>query len=133
MQNVCKNCRYATTPVSGAVECRRYPPQPFQEQARVWHIRPRLSSYDYCGEFQAPDTSLIDAAKAKQDATLIKNMGLSVRTTRCLLDFSIPTLGILLGHSPGSVLRIPNLGKKSLREIEWTLKQLGLSLKTGRE
>lgn len=54
---------------------------------------------------------------------------LSVRTVNCLKAEKINTVGDLIGWSASKLLRTPNLGSKSLKEIETALKNLGLCLK----
>jgi DNA-directed RNA polymerase alpha subunit len=52
--------------------------------------------------------------------TLIKDIGFTVRTTNCLIAGGIETLDQLLVLCAHQFLYIPNLGKKSIKEItDW--------------
>ncbi len=59
----------------------------------------------------------------------IKELELSVRSENCLLRAGIRTVGELIQKTPEELLKIRNLGKKSLNEIQEKLGRLGLSLK----
>lgn len=52
----------------------------------------------------------------------------SVRTRKCLRMSEIHTVRELLNFSANELMKIPNFGKKSLREIKDELEQLGLEL-----
>ncbi len=53
---------------------------------------------------------------------------LSVRTTNCLKNENIVCIGDLVQHSKVEMLKIPNFGRKSLREIQQMLANMGLHL-----
>lgn len=57
-----------------------------------------------------------------------EDLELSVRPANCLKNENIRTIGELLKYSPAMLLRVPNFGKVSLREIQQLLGDLGLSL-----
>ena len=57
------------------------------------------------------------------------DIALTVRTVNCLRAEKINTIGELVEWSAYKLIRTPNLGAKSLKEIENALRQLGLSLK----
>lgn len=61
----------------------------------------------------------------------IKELELSVRSENCLLRAGIKTVGELIQKTPEELLKIRNLGKKSLIEIQEKLQKLGLNLKEG--
>jgi DNA-directed RNA polymerase alpha subunit len=59
----------------------------------------------------------------------IRDLNLYVRTMYCLHTEGIKTIGELIALSRHELLKTPNLGMKSLREIEEKLKVFNLSLK----
>ncbi len=61
----------------------------------------------------------------------VKELELSVRSENCLLRAGIKTVGDLIQKTPEDLLKIRNLGKKSLKEIEMKLQKLGLGLQKG--
>ncbi|MBX9744617.1 MAG: DNA-directed RNA polymerase subunit alpha, partial [Chlamydiales bacterium] len=61
-------------------------------------------------------------------ALRINEIELSVRSTNCLVNASIETIGELVVMSETEMLRYRNFGKKSLTEIKQKLDELGLSL-----
>lgn len=58
-----------------------------------------------------------------------KHLDVSVRAANCLQADGIDLLSELVTRSASDLLKIPNLGRKSVIEIEAGLKKLGLSLK----
>ena len=60
--------------------------------------------------------------------TPISELELSVRSANCLREAKITTIGELVHHSPGELLKCRNFGKKSLAEIEELLRGMGLEL-----
>lgn len=60
----------------------------------------------------------------------VRDLELSIRSENCLLRGGILSIGDLVGRSKEDLLKIRNLGKISLREIEEKLEQAGLSLIT---
>jgi len=64
----------------------------------------------------------------------VRDLELSIRSENCLLRGGIHTIGDLVSRGRDDLLKIRNLGKISLREIEEKLENLGFSLqdeKTG--
>lgn len=57
--------------------------------------------------------------------TLVAELDLSVRTTSCLRNDNIATLGELLAKSEAELLRTPNFGRKSLEELKEILEPMG--------
>lgn len=57
---------------------------------------------------------------------------LSVRTRNCLISENVQQVDDLLNATKWDLLRVPNFGKKSLRELEGLLAQHGLKLKDSR-
>ena len=60
--------------------------------------------------------------------TAIEDMDFSVRTYNCLKRASINTIGDLTMRTIDDMLKVRNLGKKSLEEIEMKLAEIGLAL-----
>ncbi len=58
----------------------------------------------------------------------IEGLYLTVRSENCLKAERIETIGQLVTWSKGALLKTPNLGNKSLSEIEDALKRLNLEL-----
>ncbi|KUK14073.1 MAG: DNA-directed RNA polymerase subunit alpha [Synergistetes bacterium] len=74
----------------------------------------------------------IESLEAREDTLFslpIKELELSVRSENCLLRAGIKTVGELVQKTPEELLKIRNLGKKSLVEIREKLQKLGLKLK----
>lgn len=68
---------------------------------------------------------------AQENALLsraVRELDLSIRSENCLLRGGIHTIGDLVSRSRESLLKIRNLGKISLTEIEEKMTKLGLSL-----
>ena len=63
-------------------------------------------------------------------STPIKNLGLSIRTVNCLFNLEIKDVGELIQFSENYLLRSPNFGRKSLKEIENLLVSFGLNFNT---
>jgi DNA-directed RNA polymerase subunit alpha len=60
----------------------------------------------------------------------VRELELSIRSENCLLRGGIHTIGDLLTRTRDDLLKIRNLGKISLREIEERLEKQGLRLST---
>lgn len=73
-----------------------------------------------------------DGEENLEDATHmrpIKDLELSIRSENCLLRGGVHTIGDLVNRGRGELLKIRNLGKISLREIEEKLTRFGLEMK----
>lgn len=84
-------------------------------------------------EVQASSDSESDASSEEQDMLLarpVRELELSIRSENCLLRGGIHTIGDLLSKSRDDLLKIRNLGKISLREIEEKIFKLGLQLRS---
>jgi DNA-directed RNA polymerase subunit alpha len=64
------------------------------------------------------------------NTTSIEQLELSVRSSNCLRRANIQTIGDLIEKSEEEMMRVKNLGKKSLKEVKEYLAKLGLSFKT---
>jgi DNA-directed RNA polymerase subunit alpha len=83
---------------------------------------------------QKADVMSLDSASA--DTVSIKNMNideleLSVRSFNCLKRASINTVEELISKTPEEMMKVRNLGRKSLEEVLAKLKELGLELNQG--
>lgn len=63
----------------------------------------------------------------------IEDLDLSVRSFNCLKRAGINTIGELASRTAEDMMRVRNLGRKSLEEVEEKLHSLGLSLKPSEE
>ena len=70
-----------------------------------------------------------EAIKIEQYTHPIHELELSIRSENCLLRGGVHTVGELLQKSREELLKIRNLGKKSLNEIEDRLQTLGYELR----
>ncbi len=76
--------------------------------------------------FADPDP---DDKKEKVLETTIEYLDLSVRSYNCLKRAGINTVGELIMKDEDEMMKVRNLGKKSLEEVQQKLESLGLSLK----
>ena len=63
----------------------------------------------------------------------IEELELSVRSFNCLKRANIDTVGPLCAKTPEEMMKVRNLGRKSLDEVLQKLKGIGLSLKSSEE
>jgi len=143
----CKDCKFwdgnTTTyvsPVPGF--CRRFPPladRPGNTEveksdhqntydiacgdafAAYWPI---TMEHDWCGEFQPKEPEIPEIEKQ-----VIGTLSLSIRSSNCLANAHIHTIGDLIKQSVKELLKIRGLGKTSLREIKRKLVDNNLFLK----
>ena len=74
-----------------------------------------------------------DDQKEKVLEMSIDELELSVRSYNCLKRAGINTVEELTNKTPDDMMKVRNLGRKSLYEVYAKLKELGLSLRTGDE
>ena len=74
-----------------------------------------------------------DDQKEKVREMSIDELELSVRSYNCLKRAGINTVEELTNKTPDDMMKVRNLGRKSLDEVYAKLKELGLSLRTGDE
>ena len=60
-------------------------------------------------------------------------IGLSVRTTNCLEERGIFTVGDLLKRTPDDLLSISNFGEKTLQEVYKALEEIGFYRQSKRQ
>ena len=79
---------------------------------------------------------MIEKEEDKKEKVLemsVEQLDLSVRSYNCLKRAGINTVQELAGKSMDDMMKVRNLGKKSLEEVERKLKELGLALKLSDE
>jgi DNA-directed RNA polymerase subunit alpha len=64
------------------------------------------------------------------DGVLIEELELGVRSYNCLKREGIQTVGDLLAKTESELLNVPNLGQKSIDEVQEKLAERGLSLRS---
>jgi DNA-directed RNA polymerase subunit alpha len=64
------------------------------------------------------------------DDVLIEELELGVRSYNCLKREGIQTIGDLLAKTEAELLNVPNLGQKSIDEVQEKLSERGLSLRS---
>ncbi len=74
-----------------------------------------------------------DGEKEKALEMSIDELELSVRSFNCLKRANINTVQELINKTPDDMMKVRNLGRKSLEEVLAKLKELGLSLKNDGE
>ena len=74
-----------------------------------------------------------DDKQAKILAMAIEDMDLSVRSYNCLKRAGINTVEELCNRTPEDMMKVRNLGRKSLEEVLAKLKELGLQLNPSEE
>ena len=74
-----------------------------------------------------------DDQKEKVLEMSIDELELSVRSYNCLKRAGINTVEELTNKTPDDMMKVRNLGRKSLDEVYAKLKEIGLSLRTGDE
>lgn len=81
-------------------------------------------------DFEAPTESqpLVDKERHILDMT-IEDLDLSVRSFNCLKRAGISVVGDLVSRSEDDMMKVRNLGRKSLEEVKKKLNDYGLSLK----
>ena len=80
-------------------------------------------------DYNEPETD----DKSKVLEMTIEELDLSVRAFNCLKRAGINTVSELVQKNQEDMMKVRNLGKKSLEEVEQKLTALGLSLKTSEE
>ena len=91
---------------------------------------------DLSGETYSGDSIMVekdDKGKEKVLEMTIEELDLSVRAFNCLKRAGINTVAELVQRNQEDMMKVRNLGKKSLEEVEQKLVALGLSLKASDE
>lgn len=99
-------------------------------------ISPPAGSDDFYKIFAAKEVLASAIRQSRKNPTLeilsgtsVEDMNLTVRSENCLLAANIEFIEQLIEYSPRSLIRIPNLGKKSIKEIQESLLLRNLKLK----
>ena len=82
------------------------------------------------------ETILVERDDQKKDSYLtmnIEDLDLSVRSYNCLKRANINTVGELIERDEDEMMKVRNLGRKSLEEVQQKLAQYGLTLRTNEE
>ena len=87
-----------------------------------------LKNYEITFEKEKEETNKDREELLDKLALKISEIELSVRSTNCLFDANIETIGELVVMPESEMLRFRNFGKKSLTEIKAKLTEIGLSL-----
>jgi DNA-directed RNA polymerase subunit alpha len=82
------------------------------------------------GEDSVADGLLETPAGGGMDDVLIEELELGVRSYNCLKREGIQTIGDLLAKTEAELLNVPNLGQKSIDEVQEKLSDRGLSLRS---
>ncbi|MEW6026243.1 MAG: DNA-directed RNA polymerase subunit alpha [Planctomycetota bacterium] len=109
------------------------------EAAKIYrkHLNPFVQYYDVGREMQVDDRKEQDTikkgeyvAKLHQKLALpITELDLSTRASRCLVKLKVQTIKDLVSYSEMDMLKIPNFGKTSLKEVKKKLAEMmGLTL-----
>ena len=80
-----------------------------------------------------PSVALENDAQEKVLEMNIDELELSVRSYNCLKRAGINTVAELINRTPEDMMKVRNLGRKSLEEVLAKLKELGLQLNQGEE
>ena len=70
-----------------------------------------------------------DQDKEKVLEMTIEELDLSVRSFNCLKRAGINTVGDLVNKSEEDMMKVRNLGRKSLEEVIWKMASLGYNLR----
>jgi len=98
----------------------------------IEHFKLFLSLTDHADKVEI----IVDRDEDKKDKILemtIEELDLSVRSYNCLKRAGINTVQELVQRSEEDMMKVRNLGKKSLEEVQQKLSGLGLSLKQSDE
>jgi DNA-directed RNA polymerase subunit alpha len=88
----------------------------------VVELSEKAQSTDYMIE-------VVTESKDSQLDTSISDLDLSVRSYNCLMRAGIKTVADLVSKSEEDMMKVRNLGRKSLKEVKEKLEEMSLSLK----
>ena len=89
-----------------------------------------LDAYILATEMLNRRQVILEARVIGKSSQFIDELELTVRTSNCLKEAKIHTVGQLEQWTRNELLGLPNLGRKSLREVEEQLEKMGLKLRT---
>ena len=90
-----------------------------------------LSLFTDLSEAVASKTTVVEKAESHRDKVLemtIEELDLSVRSFNCLKRANINTVEDLISRTGEDMMRVRNMGRKSLEEVQNKLAMMGLSL-----
>lgn len=118
----------------------------FPDRSIIWHVRSPKAEYlqlrgMYGGEFRQSNyiaagqkVTFIEQPKPQYDPILdqgVEHLDINVRTQNCLIHAGgVRYIGQLLPLSKNDLLKIPNLGRKSVAELIDLMAAKGLQLET---
>jgi DNA-directed RNA polymerase alpha subunit len=88
-----------------------------------------LDSYILATEMLKRRQLILEARVIGKSSQFIEELELSMRTSNCLKEAKIHTVGQLEQWTRNELLGLPNLGRKSLKEVEEQLEKMGLKLR----
>lgn len=88
-----------------------------------------LDSYILATEMLKRRQLILEARVIGKSSQFIEELELTMRTSNCLKEAKIHTVGQLEQWTRDELLRLPNLGRKSLKEVEEQLEKMGLKLR----
>ena len=117
------------------VESMPYVPMDITDQASVEKVLTEVKPdvVVHCAAWTAVDLAEDEDKKEKVLEMTIEELDFSVRSYNCLKRAGINTVQELAQKSLEDMMKVRNLGKKSLEEVEKKLKDLGLSLRQSDE
>jgi DNA-directed RNA polymerase alpha subunit len=90
-----------------------------------------MSAYDLADEMlKRRHLVLEEIILGDTPSRLIDDMPFTVRTSNCLREAKIYTVGQLQQWTANELFKLPNLGRKSITEIIDELQQIGLELRS---
>jgi DNA-directed RNA polymerase alpha subunit len=99
-------------------------------------VSPPTNSEDFYKVFAAREVLASAIRRSQKNPTLeittgtsIQDLNLTARSENCLLSENIKFIEQLIEYSPRNLIRIQNLGKKSIKEIQEVLLLRNLKLK----
>lgn len=96
------------------------------------HMNLFINLTEHVGEVEMTEEKE-EEKKAKVMEMTIEELDLSVRSFNCLKRAGINSVEELVQKNNDEMMRVRNLGRKSLEEIEQKLQQLGLTLRSSEE
>ena len=88
-----------------------------------------LDSYILATEMLKRRQVILEARVIGESSQFIEELELTMRTSNCLKEAKIHTVGQLEQWTRNELLGLPNLGRKSLKEVEEQLEKMGLKLR----
>ena len=82
-------------------------------------------------DLEKPETDSVDEASFTLDKTTIEDLDLSVRSFNCLKRAGINTMADLVDKTEDEMMKVRNLGRKSLEEVKKKMEDFGVSFKPG--